>query len=180
MTLRLAVVLGLISLMLAAGCQVSSSTTTGNTSPASNSTTLYYSVTPDSGPLIALCKADLAEITGITEADVELVSVTPFEFSDTSLGCPEPGKSYAQVITSGYIIILQAQGKQYEYHTDQHEEIVLCGLIVGTSYTTIDTRTSTGATPVSSYTASAPVPSTISTTTPKITDTTKETPPPVN
>lgn len=125
MTFRLLVVLGLISLMIAAGCQVSSNTTP--TSSVTTSSTLYYSATPDSGPLIAVCKADLAEITGLTEADVSLISVTAAEFSDTSLGCPEPGKSYAQVITPGYIIILQANGKQYEYHTDQHEAIVLCG-----------------------------------------------------
>ena len=182
MTFRLLVVLGLISLMIAAGCQVSSNTTP--TSSVTTSSTLYYSATPDSGPLIAVCKADLAEITGLTEADVSLISVTAAEFSDTSLGCPEPGKSYAQVITPGYIIILQANGKQYEYHTDQHEAIVLCGLVGGTGIITYTTPETDKPMTPSTTSAAASIPTTATATTPstlpKITDTTKITPPPVN
>jgi hypothetical protein len=33
---------------------------------------------------------------------------------------------YAQVITPGYLIILAAEGQQYEYHTDQAANVVLC------------------------------------------------------
>ena len=48
------------------------------------------------------------------------------EWSDASLGCPQEGFMYAQVITPGYLIILEAQGEQYEYHTDQTTNVVLC------------------------------------------------------
>jgi WD40 repeat protein len=40
-------------------------------------------------------------------------------FNDTSLGCPVAGESYAQVITPGYIFILEYAGVIYEYHVSQ-------------------------------------------------------------
>jgi hypothetical protein len=52
--------------------------------------------------------------------------VEAVDWSDTSLGCPEPGMAYAQVITPGYLIVLGAAGQTYEYHTDEHSSVVLC------------------------------------------------------
>jgi hypothetical protein len=34
---------------------------------------------------------------------------------------------YLQVITPGYRVILEAQGKQYTYHTDTRRQVVPCG-----------------------------------------------------
>jgi hypothetical protein len=48
------------------------------------------------------------------------------EWSDASLGCPQEGMMYAQVITPGYLIVLEAQGQTFEYHTDQGTNVVLC------------------------------------------------------
>jgi hypothetical protein len=62
--------------------------------------------------------ADLADRLGIDEADVSVVSVEFTEWSDTSLGNPQPGFLYAQVITPGFNIVLEANGQSYEYHTD--------------------------------------------------------------
>ena len=60
--------------------------------------------------------ADLRERLGIGEEDVTVVEAIPTEFPDASLGLPEPGMSYAQVITPGYLIRLRADGVTYEYH----------------------------------------------------------------
>ncbi len=50
------------------------------------------------------------------------------DWSDASLGCPEPGQVYAQVITPGYRVLLEAAGKEYEVHTDQiGRSAVICG-----------------------------------------------------
>jgi len=38
------------------------------------------------------------------------------EFPDASLGVPEPGKMYAQVITPGYVIRLAVEGAVTKYH----------------------------------------------------------------
>ena len=50
------------------------------------------------------------------DADVVIVSVTARDFSDASLGVPQAGQTYAQVITPGYVIILAVYGQQYTYH----------------------------------------------------------------
>jgi hypothetical protein len=57
----------------------------------------------------------------------DVVSVQTWEWPDASLGCPEPGKSYAQVVTPGYQVILEAEGQRYEVHTDERgRTTVLC------------------------------------------------------
>ena len=76
--------------------------------------------------LVALAVADASQRTGVDPSAVRVVSVTPNEWPDRSLGCPKPGTGYAQVITPGYLIILQAGDQQLEYHTDQ-DQVVLCG-----------------------------------------------------
>jgi hypothetical protein len=59
--------------------------------------------------------------------DVEVISIEPVEWSDTSLGCPQPGQTYAQVITPGYRVVLDVDGETYEVHTDATgENVVIC------------------------------------------------------
>ena len=74
--------------------------------------------------LVELAKGDLARRLGVGIEDVTLVSAEAVEWPDASLGDPQPGMVYAQVITPGYKIILSAGGQEYEYHSDQ-ERVVL-------------------------------------------------------
>jgi hypothetical protein len=60
---------------------------------------------------------DLSKRTGIPKSDIKVVSVQAVQWPDTSVGCPQPDMMYAQVITPGYLIILEAGGKMYEYHS---------------------------------------------------------------
>ncbi len=69
--------------------------------------------------------ADLAKRLGIDAAAINVVSAEEVTWSDASLGCPEPGKMYAQVLTPGYKIVLEAQGTRYTYHGSQ-EKVFLC------------------------------------------------------
>ena len=76
-------------------------------------------VSPDHGaaqPLVDLAKANLAERLGVGLDEIAVQSVEATEFPDASLGVPEPGKMYAQVITPGYVIRLVVDGEIYEYH----------------------------------------------------------------
>src|SRR4029453_5516856 len=66
--------------------------------------------------LIADAKADLAQSANVAVNDIKVKSAEPVEWSDSSLGCPQPGMMYAQVITPGYLIVLDANGNEYEYH----------------------------------------------------------------
>ncbi len=69
----------------------------------------------DLDSLVVLAKLDLSLKTGLDLEKIDTVSVEQINFSDSSLGVPEPGVEYAQVVTPGLIIILEAGGKEYEY-----------------------------------------------------------------
>ena len=68
--------------------------------------------------------ADLQVRPGVSAENVVVQEVLPTEFPDASLGVPEAGVTYAQVITPGYVIRLAAGDKVYEYHSSG-ERIVL-------------------------------------------------------
>jgi hypothetical protein len=68
--------------------------------------------------LVAAAKADLARRLGMPAGDIATVGVEAKDWSDASLGCPEEGMMYAQVITQGYQITLSAGGSVYDYRTD--------------------------------------------------------------
>ncbi len=76
--------------------------------------------------LVTLAKEDLVERTGVSADEIVVESVDEAEFPDVSLGVPEPGKSYAQVITPGYIIRLEVDGETCAYH-GAGERVVLAG-----------------------------------------------------
>jgi len=73
-----------------------------------------------------LARAALAHELALAEADITVVEMEETEWRDSSLGCPEPGMNYLQVITPGYKITLEAQGKRYEYHSDTNRRVVRC------------------------------------------------------
>lgn len=60
--------------------------------------------------------SQLADNLGLDESDISLVSSDEVEFSDACLGVAMQGELCAQVITPGRIIVLDANGIQYEYH----------------------------------------------------------------
>ena len=66
------------------------------------------------GPLVTAARADLAERTGSTEATV--VTAEFVVWPDRSLGCPQPGLVYTQVLSEGYRIVLDVGGVRYHYH----------------------------------------------------------------
>ena len=61
-------------------------------------------------PLVELATADLQERLAVSSDEIALQSVKATDFPDASLGVPEPGKMYAQVITPGYVIRLVVNG----------------------------------------------------------------------
>lgn len=57
---------------------------------------------------------------------ISVFSIQKVTWPDASLGCPQEGMSYAQVETPGYMILLEAGGQTYNYHTDATENVILC------------------------------------------------------
>lgn len=68
--------------------------------------------------LIPQARADLAERLSISEDDVEVVRAERVTWRDSSLGCPEEGMFYMQMLTDGALIELAAGGKTYPYHSN--------------------------------------------------------------
>jgi len=66
--------------------------------------------------LVSLAKVNLAQRLGIDPEAVTVQGLEETEFPDASLGVPEPGKVYAQVLTPGYTIKLLAGSETYAYH----------------------------------------------------------------
>ncbi len=82
--------------------------------------------TPVDAATLDLVKQDLAKRLSVTVDQITVVSSTPTEWPDSSLGCPQPGEAYSQIVTPGYLILLSLGQKQYEYHTDLSATIVFC------------------------------------------------------
>ena len=81
-----------------------------------------------SGPLqnlIDQARTNLASRLGVPASSITVQQAAEHDWPDSSLGCPEPGMMYSQVITPGYLIILQVNGKSYEYHASR-THVVTC------------------------------------------------------
>ena len=83
-------------------------------------------ILPEAAAVVQLAVEDLADRLGVAPEEIQVVSVEAMEWSDASLGCPQPGMMYAQVITPGYQVMLEVDGQEYAYHTDTGNHVVLC------------------------------------------------------
>jgi hypothetical protein len=73
-------------------------------------------------PVIAAIATDL----GVSPESVQLIAMESRDWPDSSLGCPQPDMLYAQVITPGYLVLVEVAGEQIEYHTDKRGTVVRC------------------------------------------------------
>ena len=64
---------------------------------------------------------DQLQVDGDT---IGLVSAEPVEWPDACLGLQAPGVMCAQVITAGYNVVLSANGREYEFHTNESGGVV--------------------------------------------------------
>ncbi|MCD6361678.1 MAG: hypothetical protein J7M38_12560 [Armatimonadetes bacterium] len=69
-------------------------------------------------PPVNAAIADLAQHMNVAADKIVVVGLEEVTWPDASLGCPEPGKLYAQVLVKGYKVTLEAAGHRFEYHTD--------------------------------------------------------------
>jgi len=70
----------------------------------------------ESDAFVQKAVADLAVRLQRSASAIEIVSVIATDWRDSSLGLPEPGHMYAQVITPGLRITLSTAGSTYRYH----------------------------------------------------------------
>ena len=76
--------------------------------------------------MVQFAREDLA---GRLDAPLDAIALLKFEsvvWPDGSLGCPQPGMAYTQVLVEGYRILLNYQGEIYSYHGGESREPFLC------------------------------------------------------
>lgn len=71
------------------------------------------------GPAEETVIKQLAANLDLQENDITLLSTEEVEFGDACLGVTMEGVMCAQVVTPGRIIVLEANGVEYEYHTSE-------------------------------------------------------------
>lgn len=114
-------------LLLLAGCAAPVAPTATLPSPSPTPSPAGAGpVPPGAAAVVTAAKRHLSERLGKAETEIALTRVEAVEWSDSSLGCPQPGMMYAQVITPGYRLILTVSGAAYEYHGDRGSRVVPC------------------------------------------------------
>ena len=84
------------------------------------------SLDPDAQRAINLAKNSLVTVFGADFNAIELISYEPATWNDSSLGCPQPGLGYADVISEGYKIQLQVCDMNFNFHGADGEDPFLC------------------------------------------------------
>ena len=100
------------------------------TKPAVSSTALTPADTVSDDllrlPAVEQAKADLALRLSVSPAEIDVVSVQPMTWTDSSMGCPQPDMAYLQVLVEGFLIELSHAGQFYRYHSGGGQPPFLC------------------------------------------------------
>lgn len=99
---------------------------TGTFTPADPSATPFMRPTSVIRPTLTPVPEAVTALIGrlaaqfeLSRSDIELLGFEPATWPSTALGCPEPGRSYAQIVTSGYRVALRILDEQTVYHVDE-------------------------------------------------------------
>jgi hypothetical protein len=84
------------------------------------------SIDPALQPLVDQAVADLATRLKIDASKIDTISAQSMSWPDGSLGCPQPGMAYTQVMVDGSLIQLSANGTSYSYHSGGSRAPFLC------------------------------------------------------
>lgn len=76
--------------------------------------------------VVTQAKEDLAERLAVDAAGIEVIETQEVVWRDSSLGCPQPGMVYAQVLTDGMLVRLRHGESVYEYHSGGNRGPFLC------------------------------------------------------
>ena len=105
--------------------------------PMEDLTTQQTSVPEAAIPLVNIAIQDLAQRLGVGLDEITVAHFEEVDWPDASLGCPQPGIDYGQVITPGYQIVLSSAEEGFNYHADKAGIILLCENPPGLSFPTL-------------------------------------------
>jgi hypothetical protein len=101
-------------------------TTTAVPPPAPTTTNIGDIEMPHDHDVVEAARADLAQRNGVPLEEVSVVRAREVDWPDSALGCPEDGLAYTQVVVSGYQVLLQVDGRVFDYHAGSEGEVFLC------------------------------------------------------
>ncbi len=87
--------------------------------------------------LVARVREDVIRRSGADSSTVRLIRDEGVTWSDGSLGCPRPGEFYTQASVSGFWIVFDVAGREFDYRSDGRGNFRLCE-----SQRTVSPRTS--------------------------------------
>jgi hypothetical protein len=128
MSIRARILLTLLGVILLAACSASPKAPVDPTQALATRENPGTMLTTD--PMLKkftdLAITDLASRFKLEAASIETVLAESITWPNSALGCPKPGKVYAQGRVPGFRIKLNSAGKEYVYHTDREGTMVLC------------------------------------------------------
>ena len=69
---------------------------------------------------------EAAALAKVSREQLVIVRAQSVIWSDGSLGCPEPGMMYTQVLVNGYWVVIDAAGQKYDFRVDSRGNFRLC------------------------------------------------------
>ena len=70
--------------------------------------------------------ADLIKQTGASRQDIQVMRAEAVVWNDGSLGCPELGEVYIQILVTGYWVVFQVEGVEYDYRVTDSGHYRMC------------------------------------------------------
>ena len=114
--------------------------------PLTEPTAAETPATGNAAAITAAAVAQLATELGLAESDVTVLSAVETEFSDGCLGLGGPAESCLEAITPGWLLMLSANGQEYEVHTDATgQQVRIAGLDGGSGTGAVDAITASAA-----------------------------------
>jgi hypothetical protein len=87
---------------------------------------LSPAIDPSMQSLVDQAVADLATRLKVDASNIDTISAQSMSWPDGSLGCPQPGMGYTQVMVDGALILLSVNGTSYSYHSGGSRAPFLC------------------------------------------------------
>jgi hypothetical protein len=82
-------------------------------------------ISTDLTPAQRIAISKLAENLGITPDQIKLVSTEAVDWPDSCLGVSTEGIACSQIVTPGFRVILEFNGKTVEFHTNQDASVIV-------------------------------------------------------
>ena len=69
---------------------------------------------------------ETAKLANVPREQLAIVRAEAVVWSDGSLGCPEPGMEYAQMLVNGYWVVINAARQTYDFRVSRDGSFRLC------------------------------------------------------